>query len=238
MKKISLLIITILLATNVYAAAPTRPYTYVSNNIIDPVQNNANENTLYSYLQTGVDTYSPGSITGSDISGSASIPYVSLSLSNSIVNADINSSAGIVYSKLSLSNSILATDIKSTEVFALANIPTIPLATGVSGVLPVANGGTGTSGNLFGTPVSKSTGTIYQAATNGIVEVTSVSNSANGSLSGYTDSSTPPTTLRAVCESPSLNSGMSITFVVLKGDYYTVTASSATGVMVFIPIGS
>ncbi len=93
MKKILLLILTILLSTNVYAAPPTRTYTYVSNTTIDPNQNNTNENLLFSYLQVGVDTYAPNSITGAAISPSASIPYGSLSLSNSIVPGDIASGA-------------------------------------------------------------------------------------------------------------------------------------------------
>ncbi len=92
MKKI-LILITLLLSTNVFAAAPTRPYTYVSNTTIDPTQNNANENALYSYLQTGVDTYAVGSITGAAISASASIPYVSLSLASSIKPSDIAAGA-------------------------------------------------------------------------------------------------------------------------------------------------
>lgn len=106
MKKILSLIIIILLCSNVYAAPPTRTYTYVSNTIIDPTQNNANENALYAYLQAGVDTYAAGSISGAAISGSASIPYVSLSLSNSIVNADISSTAAIAGSKLGTLNTI------------------------------------------------------------------------------------------------------------------------------------
>lgn len=118
MKKILLLIIAILLTTNSYAAAPTRAYTYVSNTTIDPVQNNANENALYSYLQTGVDTYAASSITGAAISASASIPYISLSLSNSIVNADISSSAGILGSKLDLTSpGIIGSATPSTGKF-------------------------------------------------------------------------------------------------------------------------
>lgn len=91
-----------LISTSVQAAPPTRAYTYVANTMIDPNQNNTNENALYSYLQTGVDTYAANSITAASISPSASIPYSSLSLAGSIVNADISVSAGIVGSKLNL----------------------------------------------------------------------------------------------------------------------------------------
>lgn len=108
MKKILLSICFMLILTgNIYAAAPTRAYTYVSNTTIDPNQNNTNENALYSYLQVGVDTYAAGSITGAAISPSASIPYISLSLSNSIVNADISASAAISANKISSGYGVL-----------------------------------------------------------------------------------------------------------------------------------
>lgn len=108
MKKLLLSIAFIsILGGNIYASPPTRAYSYSANNIIDPTQNNTNENALYSYLQTGVDTYAASSITGAAISSSASIPYVSLSLSNSIVNADISSSAAIAASKVAAGGGIL-----------------------------------------------------------------------------------------------------------------------------------
>lgn len=119
MKKILFLILLIALSTNVNAAPPTRAYTYVSNTNIDPVQNNANENALYSYLQTGVDTYAAGSITGAAISASAQIPYASLSLSSSIVPGDIASGAvllptGAAFFMLTGSCPSGTTDITST----------------------------------------------------------------------------------------------------------------------------
>ena len=95
-----LFFILILMTTAVQAAPPTRSYTYVPNTTIDPNQNNTNENSLYSYLQTGVDTYADGSITGADISPVASIPYSTLSLGGSIINADISASAAISPSKI------------------------------------------------------------------------------------------------------------------------------------------
>ncbi len=86
------------------AAVPSRPYTYVAHTTIDPAQNNTNENTLYSYLQAGVDTYSSGSITNDAISAIAAISYSKLNLLGSIVNADVSPTAGIVGSKLDLTS--------------------------------------------------------------------------------------------------------------------------------------
>lgn len=87
------LALTLLMPNWAYAAAPTRANSYVSNTTIDPSQNNANENALYSYLQTGVDTYAAGSITNTAISGSAGITYSKLSLTGSIVRGDLSSSS-------------------------------------------------------------------------------------------------------------------------------------------------
>jgi hypothetical protein len=99
-----LIILFLLVPTIALATPPTRTYNYVSNATIDPNQNNTNENAIYSYLQVGVDTYAPGSISSSAINANAAIAYSQLSLSNSILNADINSSAAIVASKLDLTS--------------------------------------------------------------------------------------------------------------------------------------
>ncbi len=101
--KLILLFLFILCGTS-WATPPTRAYNYVPNATIDSNQNNTNENSLYAYLQTGVDTYAPGSISSSDINANAAISYSQLSLSNSIVNADINSSAAIATSKIAFSS--------------------------------------------------------------------------------------------------------------------------------------
>lgn len=72
-----------------WATPPTRLYSYVPNATIDPNQNNTNENALYTYVQTGVDTYAPGSISAADINANASIAYSQLSLTASIKQSDI-----------------------------------------------------------------------------------------------------------------------------------------------------
>jgi hypothetical protein len=99
MRKFKLIL---LLAVLSIAAAPNRQYSYVAHTTIDPTQNNANENGLYSYLQAGVDTYAAGSIDNTAISASAGIAYSKLNLIGAITNNDISASAGIVGSKLDL----------------------------------------------------------------------------------------------------------------------------------------
>jgi len=40
-------------------AAPSRSNTYVAGTVISPTNVTANEDTIYTYLQAGVDTYAP-----------------------------------------------------------------------------------------------------------------------------------------------------------------------------------
>lgn len=114
------LILALLFIPNiVFAAPPTRQFNYVANNTIDPVQNNANENALYTYLQTGVDTFAPSSITGVSISSSAGISYSQLSLAGSIQQSDITSgrfllSSGDVFMRVTGSCPSGTTDISAT----------------------------------------------------------------------------------------------------------------------------
>lgn len=72
-------------------------------------------------------------ITNSQLAGS--IVYGKLTLTDSIVNADINSAAAIAYSKLNLTGAILNADLAGS----------IDLTAKVTGVLPLANGGTALS---------------------------------------------------------------------------------------------
>jgi hypothetical protein len=52
-----------LLALCLLGAAPTRDNTYIPETIIDPDDVMANEDAIFEYLQDGVDTYAPNSIT-------------------------------------------------------------------------------------------------------------------------------------------------------------------------------
>lgn len=146
-----ILLALLLLPISVQAAAPSRTYSYVAHTTIDPTQNNTNENSLYSYLQAGVDTYSSGSITNDAISSIAAISYSKLNLLGSIVNADISNSAAIGYSKLNLTGAILNADLAgSISDTKLSQITTASKVSGTAitglaslpagaGVIPTAN---------------------------------------------------------------------------------------------------
>ncbi len=91
------------------------------------------------------------------------------------------------------------------------------------------------SGQL-GAWASKSSGTIYQAATDGFVVAGNTSGGSTNIL--LTDSSNPPTTVRS--EGFGGASGLAPVFSpVRKNDYYEVTTSGGGGFyMYFIPMGS
>lgn len=73
MKRLLLILLTLCFIPIASAAPPSRSFTYTDKNIIEPDENNANENALYNYLQAGVDTYVDGSIANADINQSANI---------------------------------------------------------------------------------------------------------------------------------------------------------------------
>ncbi len=52
-------------------AAPVRDNTYIGGTVIQPADVMANENTIYTYLQNGVDTYANNSVTTSALQNNA-----------------------------------------------------------------------------------------------------------------------------------------------------------------------
>jgi len=89
MKKILFaLLIGVFLVSNCYAAAPSRTYSYVSGQTIDPDEVTTNENNIFTYLQNGVDTYVAGSVDNADVSNSAAIALSKLA-STPYANVDM-----------------------------------------------------------------------------------------------------------------------------------------------------
>ena len=84
----------------------------------------------------------------------------------------------------------------------------------------------------FNTFASKSDNTVYQAATDGFVF--GYTSTSSTTVYAYTDSSNPPTTVRARSTSPSSGSA-TVICPVKRGDYYkTVNCST----VYWIPIGA
>lgn len=111
----------------------------------------------------------------------------------------------------------------------IADILPIDLTADVSGVLPIANGGTGSSTPstaVFGSWSSPSTytsGTVYQATGDMLVYGTQPFGST--AFVFYTDSSNPPTTIRT-SGSGTFNP---ISCAVKKNDYWKITITGASG---------
>jgi len=82
MKKLFYIIIGFILGSIVYswATPPTRQNTYTSGGTISSSEVTNNEDTIFNYLQAGVDTIKDGIIVNADISSSANIQAEKLNL--------------------------------------------------------------------------------------------------------------------------------------------------------------
>jgi len=87
---------------------------------------------------------------------------------------------------------------------------------------------------IFGSWAARENNTVYQAVTDGFVCASS-SGGAGAMVSGYTDSSNPPTTLRAQNQDGSTTNLMFITMPVRKNDYWKVTGA---GTIYWIALGT
>jgi len=91
---------------------------------------------------------------------------------------------------------------------------------------------------VFGDWESKSTGTIYQASTDGFVVGYFTGTSGSSTLTGYTDANSSPVTL-VVYDFPETDDRpCSFIFPVRKGDYWVVRASNGTAVVRWLPLGT
>ncbi len=153
MKKILILLSVIcllLISEHSEQAAPSRSFTYKDGEIIEPDENNANENALFNYLSSGVDTYKAGSIKNADINSAANI--TASKLDNTVV--ETNTTQTISGSKtLSGTTTFSGTvdldstwNIDGTEVTSSAT--EINLLTGETGLI---TDGSSAGGDLTGT---------------------------------------------------------------------------------------
>lgn len=89
--------------------------------------------------------------------------------------------------------------------------------------------------NLFGAWETKTITTVYLAATDGFV--CAYSTPECYWIKGYTDSSTPPTTVRAWQYEDDSSMQQYIMMPVKKGDYWKVTVQSNTATVYWMPVG-
>jgi hypothetical protein len=90
----------------------------------------------------------------------------------------------------------------------------------------------------MGSTTSKNVGTIYKATTDGIVTVSSEFSDA-GSLTGYSDASSPPTTMITSLEEGSTAVVVGMTFPVKKNNYWVIEGVNNTSTLLkWTPMGS
>jgi hypothetical protein len=89
----------------------------------------------------------------------------------------------------------------------------------------------------FGAWASKSANTVYQAATDGFV-VATAGMYGDSDVFGYTDSSNPPTTLRAAFNVAATVGYGSITMPVKKNDYWEITYNGSSPTIYWLPLGN
>lgn len=233
-----------------FASAPSRTNNYVSGTVIDPVAVTQNETTLYSYLQTGVDTYSPLSITTASISTTAGITYGKLNLSNGLLPGDFNTTT--------------TTSIYQFENVLVPSTGTINYGTNHIGDILVDNGsyfvrlqqgaigtvltsqGNGATAPIYSFPsgqlgsyVTKATGTVFQATTDGFVSFYGTS-AGSWDVSGLSDGSNPPTTKRQETN-PGATTPGSWFMMVRKNDFYEIVLTGtalSSSTITFSSLGS
>ncbi len=178
-----------------------------------------------------------------------------------IVNADISASAAIADSKLAQITT--AGKVSSMALSALSSLPTsagyVPVANlasipntsllpislaswidgasfknlasipSVAGIIPLTN-----VGSLLGARASKSSNTVYQAATDGFFEGWYANSSA---VQIKTDSSNPPTTVLRESTPPASPYRVGYCVPIRKNDYYKIDTTS-DGAHFFTPLGS
>ena len=146
------LIGVLLFSSICFAAPPTRQNTYTSGNTISSANVTSNEDTIFNYLQGGVDTIKD----------------------NSIVNADVASNANIQSDKLNLSSINQATAM-STAIFSFAKGANVASATtttlGTDGNFFVSTGTT-----TITSITVKSAGTVVILDFAGVLTLTDGSN--------------------------------------------------------------
>lgn len=232
-----------------HCSAPSSSFTYVSGTTIQPSQVQTNENNIYSYLQSGVDTYRAGSINSVAISSTAGILYSQLNLSGGILPGDFNITTttsiyqlenltvpynfeigtphvGDVFYDNGSSLKRVVGGVTGTVLTSQGNA-TAPIYTQVT-----ANGATALLG-AWTSPSCSSGGTAHQAATDGMFTGVVVADK----IFCYTDSASSPSVLRTAAPGVAgMSSGCSS--FVKKNDYYMVTTGSVGCTGYFIPLGS
>lgn len=222
-----------------------------NNSILDTLISNYRRGYNLSYSSGSTLTASAGEIVVSNSGGTVRI-FLSNSVSSNITFSNIDTGAEAsnttyyVYCGTSTATDasctfyISASSSSPTGVTYYARLGSFT-NDGSSNISGIVNDNQ--ASGYVGAPSSKSFTTIYQALTDGDVQGFTGLQQHNGSFSGYTDSSSSPTTVvqygAATFFAGSPGNAFPIHFKVRKGDYYKVTESDGVGgTLYFVPSGS
>lgn len=167
-----------------------------------------------------------------------------------IDNDDVAAGAAILGSKITPNfggQDVVCNDVTAGGDVAVSGTTDLGGALTLTGALDITGAVTIDGAcTIFGNPVSKNVNTVYQAESDGIVEVLAAMHSSSGdsTIEILSDSSTPPTTSiqKTGDESSLFATGKSFRCVackVKKDDYYKVatTGSLTSSSALFTPLG-
>ncbi len=121
MKKIFLFLTITSLSSICFASPPTRQNVYTPGEVILSSDVSANENVIFNYLQSGVDTISDGVIVNADISGSANIQSDKFNLTSVAQNISntgtfANTGNATVTGTLTVSSTLSVNGVENSHV--------------------------------------------------------------------------------------------------------------------------
>ena len=207
--------------------------------------------TVTTAAQTAITSL--GTLTNLYSSGNVGIGTTAAAGRLIVYGGNVGIGSSVPSQKLDVTGTVKATAFSGNGAL-LTSLPAVSLTTQVSGVLPIANGGTGSSSGVtgYGAAVSKTDNTVYLAATDGVfIGLITATEGTFGQIVGYTDASNPPTTEMGQA-SAFANSGFygatygvqrnSFSFPVKKGNRYKGVLSYYSGAPTvtyyFVPSGT
>lgn len=109
MKKTILFIFSLFLVNTILAAPPTRTDTYVSGTTIEPAEVTRNEDAIFNYLQSGVDTLATNSVFSSNI------------VDGTIISADLTTDTLVITDVIISDGQATLTNSGNNDILTMTN---------------------------------------------------------------------------------------------------------------------
>jgi hypothetical protein len=223
MKK-TLFTIYFLLISGMAWATATSPLNYT----ITAPPKTEDQQSMYQYMNSLYQRWNVMQVTTTDPNGSVSSDYGALVVYNNGSNYSLR-----MQTATPNGTAWVADTVDGRNIINVNNLS--PSA----GVIPSANLPAVSAQVGLGAWTTFSTGSNLQASTDGFVMAYGSNSGGQGVISGYTDSNSTPSTLRATNRSYTAGESASIMFTVRKNDWYRVDVSGMTSkTAYFISIGN